>query len=197
MAAKKIDPVEVKTQTLLPITITIDPEALIERAGSVRVWDEDGEPSWENVDLIHLVADRLAQHYRSDLQKTVLDSVTTVIREQVTAIVESTIRGEVRLTNGYGEATGKVTTLRERIVEEATAKLNSKVSPRDGSYDRYSGRESITFINYVARQVAESALKNELAEAAKAAVADVKKAVTELVSAEIGKKVTQVVTGSR
>lgn len=187
--------IEHKVEALMPISITIDPDALLGRTGSVIGQYEDGDTYWEHVGLVQLVADQLAAHYRKDLQSQVIEAVIGAIREQVSDIVTETISGEIRLTNGYGEAVGKATTLRERIVEEANAKLNSKVSARDGSLDRY-GRDGIAFINYVARQAADHALKNELAEATKAAVADVKAAVTEMVSAEIGKKVTQVVTGS-
>jgi hypothetical protein len=37
VTVKKPEPIEVKTETVVPISITIDPESLIQRAGSTRV----------------------------------------------------------------------------------------------------------------------------------------------------------------
>ena len=117
----------------------------------------------------------------------------TEARAQVGAIVTDVIEGTVQITNGFGEPTGKTTTLRERIVKEAQEFLTRLVDS-NGSYDRYGGRDSVPYTTYIARAAAKSALNQELKEAAAQAVADVKKQVTDIVSAEIGAKVAAAVT---
>lgn len=143
--------------------------------------------------LLEMVAHILANQLKDDVRKGVVAAVNDEIRQQVGIIVHETIEGGVPMTNMFGEATGKSTTMRERIIAEAEKALKSKVS-RNGSYDRYNDRDSVTLVQYVAQQVAQDALKSELKQAADEAVAQVKAVTTKLISDEIGAKVSEAVT---
>lgn len=147
--------------------------------------------------LAQLVASTLAERLKEDLRKEVLAAVTDSVRGQVGDIVTEVIKGMVQVTNAWGEPTGKSTTLREQIIKEAQEYLGRKVDARSGSYDRYSGRDSIPLTTYIAREEAKRAIDTELKDAAAKAVADVKQTVADLVTAEIGAKVVQAVTRGR
>jgi len=184
---------EIRDVVAAPVTLTIDIESMLKsRDFMPQGFDEDGEP-YGGKGLVQLVAATLADRLKGDIQKVVTDAVLTEARAQVGAIVTDVIEGTVQITNGFGEPTGKTTTLRERIVKEAQEFLTRLVDS-NGSYDRYGGRDSVPYTTYIARAAAKSALNQELKEAAAQAVADVKKQVTDIVSAEIGAKVAAAVT---
>ncbi|MCV7174871.1 hypothetical protein [Mycolicibacterium sphagni] len=165
-----------------PVTITIDVDQLL-RAWSSQGYDEPGER------LIDLISGTLARQLKGDVQKAVVEAVTREAQQQVGAIVTEVIEGTIQTTNGFGESTGKTTTLRERIVAEATEQLKRKVNGR-GELDRHSG---VPYIEHVARQAAKDALNNELKQAIAQAVTDVKASVTQLVTAELGARITAAV----
>jgi len=143
------------------------------------LYDADGEREECEVTLGHLVADRVTAALRQDdswggVKKRFLDIRDEEIRAAVQPIVAEALAGPIQKTNGYGEPTGTATSIRELIMEEASALLTK---PAD-SYGR--GREtvlqqfvrkeiSVAFTKELAAVVAEEKAKVVAAVRAKAA----------------------------
>lgn len=182
------------TTVQTPITVSIDLNELINKTdflpGSYNHEFDEYEPG---APLIAMIAHIIATKINTDVKNEVIKAVESEVKAQVGQIVRETIEGTVRVTNGFGEPTGGTMTLRERIVKEAKEALDRRVDSRTGSYDRY-GHNGIPLTQFVAREAATAAIKGELSEAAKQAVAEVKKSVTELVTHEIGQRVVTAVT---
>lgn len=115
-----------------------------------------------------LVARQLVDAARreTDRYRTLITKVTEIrtemIRDAVRPEIEAAIAAPVKLTNSFGEATGRETTLRELIVAEARKALNA---PVDGS----GYRNSQTFVQKVVAEQVQNVLATEIASVVKAA----------------------------
>lgn len=184
----------IETQVATPVTVSVDLDALIKASGYIGGGYNDDTDEYEpGGGLVEMVANLLANKLKSTVRDQVAEAVQQQVRDQVRDIVAEVISGEVKVTNGFGEPTGKVTTLRERIVKEAQEALNRKVNS-NGSYAGAYDRDATTLTMHIARTAAKEALNKELKEAAAAAVAEVKTGVRDLVSTEISAKITAAVT---
>lgn len=177
-----------------PVTVTVDLDALVKASGYVAGgYNHDAEEYEPGGGLIEMVANLLATKLKADVRKEVVAAVEAEVRSQVRDIVAEVIDGTVKVTNAFGEATGGTMTLRERIVKEAKDALNVRVD-RNGGFDRYAGRDSMTLVHYIAKQTANEAIKGELKAAADEAVAEVKQGVRDIVSAQISDRIASAVT---
>jgi hypothetical protein len=183
------------TQVLTPVTVAVDVKALIESSEFLPGGYNDDTDEYEpGAPLIAMVAEILANSIKRDIRTDVRAAVEEEVRSQVREIVTEVIDGTVRVTNAFGEPTGGSMTLRERIVKEAQEVLTKPVNANNGSFDRYSGRDSVPLSTYIAREEAKKALQGELAEAAKQAVVEVKAGVKSIVAQELSAKVAAAVT---
>lgn len=108
-----------------------------------------------------LVAEKLADKMwnetdRYSIAKQAMARRDEVIREKVEPIITEALTGTFRLTNTYGEPTGKETTLTALIVDEAKKVIG-------GGRDNY-GRGS-TLAQRIIREEVDAQLKNELSKA--------------------------------
>lgn len=183
-----------------PVQIVVDTEKLLNQIGWRDVkYGHDGE--LEEVggtlnlrdSLAQEVARQLAARLEDEMRGVVRDTVKQVAAEKVAEIVDDVIHGEVSRTNQWGEKVGEPITLRALLVDQVKKQLTVKVDRRGtptGGYDR----DGQTYLNYVAGEAARDALRGELAEATKAAVADVKAKVTGIVAEELGAQIAKAVT---
>lgn len=90
-----------------------------------------------------------------------------MIREAIAPQIEQALAAPLRKTNQYGEATGQETTLRELIVAEAQKALTQ---PAGGNG---YGRDRLTVLQKTVADEVQKALAVEIADAVKAARAQV------------------------
>jgi hypothetical protein len=142
------------------IKIIVDGDALdlTTVIGQRKVRDEDGDWTTEEETLGDALVDELKrQLLKTDDWRGVKQIVKDIREEEIRAAVQREIAealtGEVPLTNGFGEPTGKTTTMRGLIADmakEALAKSN----------DRYGSGESA--VRKVVREQVDRALAAEL-----------------------------------
>lgn len=106
-----------------------------------------------------------------------------IIAELVRPQVEEALEASITRTNSYGEPTGKTTTLREVIVDQAKQWLTKP----GNSFGR---RDNDTNVQYLIKQEVDRALTTEL----KAAVQDARSEVTEAVKAKAAEVLTETIT---
>lgn len=175
---------------LAPVTITVDLDDVIKNGFEWRDYDIDGEPIGGRTGFVGMVASLVANKLAGDMQSAVRDIVAASAKEKVDDIIDDVVYGKIGLTNGFGEPTGKTTTLRELLVDNVKTELARKVT-RNGSVAAPYDRDAQTYINYVARTAAAQAIHGELDAAIKEAVTEVKSGVTALVSEEVSKRIVR------
>ena len=177
-----------------PVTVSVDLDALVKASGYVAGgYNHDTEEYEPGGGLVEMVANLIATKLKADIRKEVVAAVNDQVQAQVGAIVTEVIEGTIKVTNAFGEPTGGPMTLRERIIKEARDVLDRRVN-ENGSYDRYSGRDSMTLVNYIAKKAAKEAITGELKTAADQAVAEVKQGIRDLVGAQITDRIAAAVT---
>lgn len=152
------------------IDIKIDEVTLATVVDDILGFDEEtGEPYQTGQRTIaDLVAKQLVDAARRETNRyqglltRVTDIRDELIRDLVRPEIEAAIAAPVKLTNTYGEATGKETTLRELIVDQARKALNAPVD--GGGY-----RNSQTFVQKVVAEQVQKVLADEITQAVKAA----------------------------
>jgi hypothetical protein len=136
-----------------------------------------------------VTADLVAQFMKTDSWPSLRERVTQIRDEEIRSLVVPAIREAfeqpISLTNTYGEATGKVATLREVIVAEARKVFTGR--DRSSSY----GDESIA--RKIIREEVGAAFKNELSavikEEREKVVAAVRAQAAELIADAVAKGV--------
>lgn len=172
------------------ITVSIDEVSLATAVNDVLGFDEAGGElisTGEQVTIADLVAAKITERVTRDenwhdFSRRVRDIRAEVIRELVRPQIERAVLAPVTLTNTYGEPSGKTTTLRELIVDEARKALNSPADPNG------YGRDRKTLVQKIVAEQVQAAFTAELADAvkqARTAIAD-----------EIGKQVANSVTAA-
>lgn len=148
--------------------------------------DEDGGrvPGGTLADLV--IRQLVDKAMRAGTWKGVIERVQAVredeIRAQLAPVIAEAIAKPIKRTNGYGEATGAETTLREVIVDEARKWMNTK------SDDRYGQTGSVTNLQKMIRVAVEETFQKEIAAEVKAA--------KDAVSTRLGKTVAELVSGA-
>ena len=170
------------------ITVKVDEISLSTVVDQALGYDDEGGPYVAGERTVaHLVAeiivDRLVQERDRwyELRQTVTEIKREVIREAVRPMVEQAIAEPIQKTNSFGDAVSGPTTLREVIVDEARKVISSK-DPND-----YRGDKG-TFLVRVVREEVAAALRAEIADAVKQAKASV--------AGEIGSQVAAAVTNA-
>lgn len=162
------------------INVEISNVTLETLVGETVEYDEYGDPSPTGGVLVaDLVADRLVKEViRSEdypnFKGRVLQLRDEMVRERLAPEIEKALTGPIQTVNQWGEPNGKVTDLRELIMEEA------KKLFQDPKRDAYS-RQKPSWITELIESQVKAAFVAEVA----ALVAEAKKAV----SAEVGKTV--------
>jgi len=145
-------------------------------------YDEDGDRCGGKTLAEAVVASLVTQaakgEYSTSLKRRVQEVRDEEIRAAIAPILAEAIAKPVTKTNMYGEPTGKETTLRELILEEARKVWAEPV-------DRYS-RDKGTHLQAAIRKEVLAAFQEEIAEAVKTA--------REAIAREIGGSVADVVT---
>lgn len=170
------------------ITVNVTEVALDTVVAEVFGYDQEtGEPFAMGpgktvADLVAAqIVDRLVKDDRwPSLAEKVREIRSEVIREAIRPSVDEAIAAPVVKTNTWGEATGKPTSLREVVIDEARKLMNEPV-------DRYAQAKG-TYLTKAVRDEVQAALKAEIAEAVKQ--------VREQVSAEAGALVAAAVTNA-
>ena len=151
------------------ITVKIDDVSLATMVDQAYSYGDESGPHDRTVG--ELVAAMIVDRLRWDrdrwheLSRTVTEIKREVIREAVRPMVEQAISEPIQKTNGYGDPVGQPTTLREVIVAEARAAVNTR--------DRYDGDR--TFLQKTVADEVRAAFAAEIKDAvkqARAAVAD-------------------------
>lgn len=185
--------IQTEAQIATPVTITVDLNQLIKSEGYLAgTYNPELDDYATGGGLALLVAKMLAERLHPEMKKAVIELVKDAAKDQVSDVIHDVMIGQVQLTNSYGESIGKFTTLREQIVASVTEQLNRKVNSRGGNETSYS-RDGIPYVRWVAKQAASDALRGELNTAVQDAVAEVKQSVTDLVTAELGKRVAKAI----
>lgn len=111
------------------------------------------------------------------------------IREAFRPLIEEALTQAVQPTDGFGTPKGPAKTLREVLVEHATAELRQK-RDRGGI-----GRKQQTLVEEFVAQEVDSVLRRELQEAVKEAKAEVLVAVREQAATVISETIERVAAG--
>jgi DNA-binding transcriptional regulator YdaS (Cro superfamily) len=102
-----------------------------------------------------VVQTKISDETERDLNRRVSAIRDEVIREELRPAIIEALGGEIKMTNTYGEPTGRTTTLRELIIAQVGKTMNEK--------DRYSSGK--TFVNRLVGEEVERVVKRELNEA--------------------------------
>lgn len=129
--------------------------------------------------VTHAVAKMIEPDINRDVRKKVDDEIGTKVGE----IVTEAISEPFRVVGPYGQDTGKVTSLKELIMEEVSDWLSKPI--RDG-YNRSTGQ---TALQAFIRSEVNRVLENEL----RVAVADAKKEVVEAVRSKASEVITETI----
>lgn len=162
------------------VNLTVDNVSLETVVGQTVEYDEDGDAcATGGVLVADLVADRLVEKIVGSesypkFKGRVLQMRDEMVRERLAPEIEKALTGPIQTVNQWGEPNGKVTDLRELIMEEA------KKLFQDPKRDAYS-RQKPSWITELIESQVKAAFVAEVA----ALVAEAKKAV----SAEVGKTV--------
>lgn len=106
------------------------------------------------------------------IQKQLVDGVKARIDAEIQQTVRTKLEEGLALTNGYGEPTGKTTTLRALIVERAEKWLTEKVDSRGEA--RGYGDNTFPRLQWFIAQQVDAAMKGAIKTSIDAAVAEVK-----------------------
>lgn len=170
--------------TTEPMTINVELGLTLDTPVDYR-HRQVGEEEWATrpVSLIEAILDRAALHLVDQLAKAptyrgwkevVHDRILSAIDERVTPILDEAFAAPLPLTNGFGEPTGKTTTLRELIVAEAHKQLKVNAGRLDGKTPLMKVLEEVTERALTADLKAEvDAAKEQLRAAMKDAAAAV------------------------
>lgn len=152
----------------MDIQVTVGPVTLETVIGTQRYYNAD-EDEWVDKNPITLgdaVAERVFKDIKTSqdpdyrtLKRQVSEVRELMIREILGPIIRDAINKPLQLTNGYGEPTGKMTTLNEMIVTEVGRVLKEPA-------DRHSSSRG-TLLQDIVRTVVTDTLKTELAEVVK------------------------------
>ncbi|MFI6491270.1 hypothetical protein [Streptomyces sp. NPDC050564] len=169
------------------IEIKVDDITLSTVVAEVVDFDEDGDlvSSGKENTVAHLVAEQIvARLVRDDRYPRLRDKVTEIRDEEIRAAIRPSIveavNRPIKKTNGYGEATGQVTTLSEVIVDEARKYMKEPA-------DKYR-RENGTVLQQLVRSAVKEAFETEIADAVKQA--------RDMVAAELGDTVSTQIAGA-
>lgn len=111
------------------------------------------EPITIGAQVIEALTNRLLDEVRREVKLTVQQHLAEAIKDQVSGIVTETLTGEIRMTNHWGETTGKPTTLREMIATQAKEFITAK--PKD----RYSHEKVSNFAELLKAEVTDAMTK--------------------------------------
>lgn len=153
-------------------------------------YDEDGDRVGGKTvveAVVGKLVDRAAKggDYADNLKRRVQEIRDEEIRKAIERTIAEALEKPLVKTNSYGERVGAETTLRELIMERTrkTLGISTQDSYRDGRY------QHSTTLEHLVRSQVDAAIKEEIAEAVKAA----KEAVPKQLGASIGDTVAAVV----
>jgi hypothetical protein len=130
--------------------------------------DEDGD--YQN-SIIAECARQLGKKIKEEARDEVVRSVRAEIDKHIEAIVRDTLEQGIALTNTYGEATGKKTTLRELVVAQVGDWLKASVNSRGEPV--YTGsRDSVTRVQWMIGGSVDSVIKGEFKKEVDAAIVE-------------------------
>lgn len=153
------------------ITVNVSDVDLSSVVGEWVQYAGDGDYATEPKTLSDVVAVTIVNKLTetdgwNDVKKMVQRVREEEIRARVKAEIKAAFAGEIPLTNTYGEATGRTTTLRELIVQEAGKSLQAR-----DSYDRDGGVTKKIIRDEVERRFAKELSDTVAAEKAKVVAA--------------------------
>ena len=152
-------------------------------------YDEDGDfvggKTVAGAVIAKLVEQAAKGSYSDALKRRVQEIRDEAIRAAIEPVIAEALNKPLVKTNSYGEPTGQETTLRELVMEKTRKTLG--ISTEDGY--RNGRYEHSTTLERLVRAQVDAAIKEEIAEAVKAA----KEAVPKQLGASIADTVAAVV----
>lgn len=144
----------------------------------------------EYADLVTCeIVRQLKPQVERDIKEKALTGITGIVGESVSSIVAETLKGEIQLTNTYGEKTGKTTTLRELIMATVQSWLVAKVD-YNGRETNY-GNDGKPRINWMIDAAVKTEAEGQIKQAIAATVADVRSKLTASATAQLAEGVTK------
>lgn len=184
--------IQQKAVPTVNITITVDPITLDTVVAEVYGEDEDGDTYKAGEKTVAVlvaeqIADRLVKDARwPGLRERVTQVRDEEIRSRVAPLIEAALSRPLRVTNSYGEATGKETTLSELISAEAQKQLTKS----GDAYDRNRG----SIVSQLIAAEVKKAFQDDIAGAVKQARDAVAKQIGATASSQITAAAMQALT---
>lgn len=156
-------------------------------------WEEDGYTSVEE-QIVRQAADLLVEQITEKTLQETREAVMKTIRAKVGEIVEAAILEPIQIRDRWGEAIGKVKTMRDLMIEEAGKYLQETVD-RDGRKTSRVSDAKFSRAEYFARIAATEYIEQAFKAAVKEAAAEVKAQVDARMAPVLEQAVKDILAG--